>query len=213
MKRTAAIVFLIVIICVLFVACGPEPVKKYDVKVPQLSGATSRSSRQIVASEDVLSDMELVSEFFAYRIAPPIIGFSRQSIEEGSEITAGLSNLSCITLSMSLDSAGDYVFEGSNGDDYIYVKVSKDNSSFDYVHAVKIYGSAGGTGDEFDIVLGQGIINEDNSFEGCGILYYLLEGNEGRRMKFVFHNNGDDRLASPNALVSTIRIQNEEDEG
>lgn len=189
-NRLLAVSFTIIAILLAFVACSDAKPVKYDVKVPILMGGST--ARKIVANEEIIADSEAVSQFFAYRVAPPVIGFSDQKIEAGSTIEIGLKDLSRVTLTMSLDQDGNYVFEGSNGDDYAYVKVSKDNSKFDYIHVIKIYGEMGGTDDEFDVVVGQGKINDDNSFEGCGTLYYLITGNYNKRMRFVFFNNGQD---------------------
>lgn len=187
-NRILVVSFTIIAVLLVFVACNDTKSVKYDVKVPILMGGSS--ARNIVATEEILADSETVKQFFTYRVSPPVVGFSDQTIEAGATIEIGLKDLSRVTLTMSVDQQGNYVFEGTNSDDYAYVKVSKDNKSFEYVHVIKIYGSMPGTDDEFDIVVGQGKINSDNSFEGCGTLYYLITGDYNKRMRFVFYNNG-----------------------
>jgi len=148
----------------------------------------------------MITDQVTAAEFFAYRMAPPLVGFSKQNVKKGSTITCGIKGLSTVTVTMSIDDDGNYIFSGSDPDgDYIYVKVSKDNSSFEYVHIINV------TGDnpEFDVTMGNGTIS-GNTVDAGGQVYCVMTTHDNindktnveiRKNRFVMHSHGNNQSA------------------
>ncbi|MCR5760434.1 MAG: hypothetical protein K6F82_00290 [Sphaerochaetaceae bacterium] len=169
----------------------------YTVQVPQFAEGNDRDSKDVgipITGEDI-TNTSTVKRFFAYRISPPITGFKEQKIEKGSKINTKLFG-NDIALSMTVAENGNYIFEGVNDSEYIKVEISKDNKTFNYVHALILDVNAGsGTNDEFDVVEGAGEILSNNHFDSYGTAYYLGDGGDAAQYEFLLYGKNNGKMA------------------
>lgn len=163
----------ITLLCALFiVSCdGSSPsapeAKVYSVKVPQFLEGNDKASKAIDLSDLTSSDPNYV-RIQLYEYFPPLTGFTTTSVAVGSKINTTILGTS-LTVTMSLDSVGNYVFEGKNDNDYLKVVVAKDNNTFTFVHAISVQNI---TGFAMPVVIGEGTIT-DSGFEG-DLDFYLF---------------------------------------
>ncbi len=195
--RTLFLALLVVTTILVFSSCDGEKASAttYTVQVPQFAeGNGSDAKVGIPITGEDISNPSTVKRFFAYRISPPITGFKEQKIEKGSKINTKMFGHD-ITLSMTVAENGNYIFEGANDSEYIKVEISKDNKTFNYVHALILDVNAGsGFDDEFDVVEGAGEILSNNHFDSYGTAYYLSAGRVAQ-YNFLLHGKNDGKMA------------------
>ena len=199
MKHYRTLFLALLIVTTLFVcsSCDGEKASAttYTVQVPQFAeGNGSDAKVGIPITVDEMSNVPFIKHFFAYRISPPITGFKEQKIEKGSKINTKLFGHD-ITLSMTVAENGNYIFEGENDSEYIKVEISKDNKTFNYVHALILdVINVPNAEDEFDVVEGAGEILSANHFDSYGTAYYLSEGRVAL-YNFLLHGKNDGKMA------------------
>lgn len=218
MRKVSAVI--ISLLCALFIiSCNgdspSEPAERsYSVAVPQFLEGNNNAMKTIDGSSLTLDQQTL---FTLYEFFPPITDFSTESLTVGSKVYTTILGED-LSLTMSLDSDENYVFEGSNNSDYLKVVINKDNSSFSFTHAISAW-----TGSFYvmPVITGQGEIL-DSGFEGFVDIFILNSGTcqkskalikkDGTNYGFISYSGYTGTITPPSESFDVMAYQQYVDE-
>ncbi len=185
MKHLSLFVLIFVLLLCL-VGCADDKTNKVKVQVPQFISDNDQNSRSIRIT------LDNIAEYQFYMNTPPILSFSEQEMSIGDSIKASFFD-NPLDLILSIDSAGNYVFEGSSADEVLKVTVGSDNKSFEFIHVASFVADVG-YGDIYDymVFIGKGSIH-DSSISGCYTYYDFINNGADPcfSSKNIFFSDGE----------------------